>query len=179
MRWCGQSSRATWSSSEARTAVRCAARSRSYAAFGSSSGTLHSLPVSVGRVLLRCRGSRSFDPGRTAVAITDRRNSGGFPVLVVPVPPLVWWGLRVALGRVLPLLLTTEGGHVEIAPGASHDLVAATVDEVRAKHAVAVADERVRAVPLVHSEVGVEAVGDRVPRHRPAHARFHPGDVGL
>ena len=35
----GQSSRATWSSSDARTAPRCAARSRSYAAFPSSRDT--------------------------------------------------------------------------------------------------------------------------------------------
>jgi hypothetical protein len=47
--------------------------------------------------------------------------------------------------------------HVEVAPGAPHRLVAAAVDEVGAEHAVAVAEERVRAVPLVHAEVGVEA----------------------
>ena len=38
-------------------------------------------------------------------------------VRVVVVPPLVRRGLRVALGRVLPLLLTSERGDVEIAPG--------------------------------------------------------------
>ena len=38
-------------------------------------------------------------------------------VRVVVVPPLVRRGLRVALGRVLPLLLAPERGDVEIAPG--------------------------------------------------------------
>jgi len=38
-------------------------------------------------------------------------------VSVVVVPPLVRRGLRVALGRVLPLLLASERGDVEIAPG--------------------------------------------------------------
>src|SRR6266542_6820323 len=77
---------------------------------------------------------------------------------VVPDPPLVRRGLGVALRRVLPLLLAPERSHVEVAPGAPHRLVAAAVDEVGAEHAVTVADERVRAVPLVHAEVGVEAV---------------------
>ena len=35
------------------------------------------------------------------------------------------------------------------------------------------------AVPLVHAEVGVEAVGDGVPRHLPAHPRLQSLDVGL
>jgi hypothetical protein len=38
-------------------------------------------------------------------------------VSVVVVPPLVRRGLRVTLGRVLPLLLAPERGDVEIAPG--------------------------------------------------------------
>src|SRR6266550_5162879 len=82
---------------------------------------------------------------------------------VVPDPPLVRRGLGVVLRRVLPLLLAPERGQVEVAPGASHRLVAAVVDEVGAEHALAVADERVRAVPLVHAEVGVEVVRDGVP----------------
>src|SRR5687768_6549318 len=57
----------------------------------------------------------------------------GLVVLVVEVPPLVRRGLRVALGRVLPLLLAAEGAHVEVAPGAPHRLVAAAVDEVGAE----------------------------------------------
>jgi len=44
---------------------------------------------------------------------------------------------------------------------------------------VAVADEGVRAVPLVHTEVGVESVGHGVPGHRPAHTLLHPRDVQL
>ena len=56
-------------------------------------------------------------------------------VFVVPVPPLVRRGLRVALRRVLPLLLAPERSHVEVAPGAPHRLVAAAVDEVGAEHA--------------------------------------------
>src|SRR4051812_46800915 len=97
----------------------------------------------------------------------------------MPVPPLVRWGLGIALWRVLPVLLTSERGHVEVAPGASHCFIAAVVDEVSAKHLVAVADERVMAVPFVHAEVGVEAVGDGVPRHLPTHPRLQALDVWL
>jgi len=46
-------------------------------------------------------------------------------VFVVPVPPLVRRGLRVALGRVLPFLLTAERGDVEVAEAAPERLVAA------------------------------------------------------
>src|SRR5262249_23109159 len=100
-------------------------------------------------------------------------------VFVVPVPPRVRWGLGVALGRVLPFLLTPERCHVEVTPGAPQRLIAAAVDEVGAGHAVAITDERVGAVPLVHTEVGVELVGDGVPGHRPAHPRLHTLDVRL
>src|SRR5216683_7798610 len=75
-------------------------------------------------------------------------------VVVVPVPPLVRRGLRVTLWRVLPSLLTAERRDIEVAPGGPHRLVAAVVDEVCAEHLVAVADECIVAVPLVHSEVG-------------------------
>src|SRR5947199_244193 len=98
---------------------------------------------------------------------------GGFvvAVLVVPPPPLVRRRLRVALRRVLPLLLTPEGSDVEVVPSVPHLLVTAAVDEVGAEHAVTVAYERVRAVPLIHAEVLVEAVRDRVPRNElPAHS---------
>src|SRR5687768_6119185 len=50
------------------------------------------------------------------------------PVLVVEVPPPVGRGLRIALGRVLPLLLAPQRGDVEVGPGAAHGLVAAAVD---------------------------------------------------
>src|SRR5215217_221719 len=59
-------------------------------------------------------------------------------------------------------------------------LVAAAVDEVGAEDPAAVADEGVRAVPLVHAEVAVEAVGDRVPRDvLPSHAGLHALKVRL
>src|SRR5919198_5105457 len=88
--------------------------------------------------------------------------SRSLAVLVVEVPPLVGRRLRIALGRVLPLLLAPEGGQVEVAPGAARRLVAAIVDEVGTEDPVAVAEEGVGPVPLVHAEVGVEVVGDRV-----------------
>src|SRR5204863_2795002 len=98
---------------------------------------------------------------------------------VVPDPPLVRRGLWITLRRVLPLLLAPERSDIEVVPGIPHLLVAAVVDEVGAEHAVAVADERVRAVPLVHAEVGVEVVRDGVPGHLPAHPRLHSLDVRL
>src|SRR5467141_1684848 len=66
---------------------------------------------------------------------------GAGDVTVVPVPPLVRPVLGVALRRVLPLLLTPERRHVEVAPNGAHRLVAAAVDEVGTKDAIAVADE--------------------------------------
>src|SRR5947208_16032882 len=77
-------------------------------------------------------------------------------VLVVPIPPLVRRSLRVAFRRVLPLLLTPEGSDVEVVPSVPHLFVTAAVDEVGAEYVVAVADERVRAVPLVHAKIFVE-----------------------
>src|SRR6266568_2682929 len=100
-------------------------------------------------------------------------------VVVVPVPPLVRRRLGIALGRVLPDLLAAEGGDVEVAPGGPHRLVAAAVDEVRAEHPLAVAEEHVMAVPFVDAEIGVEAVGDTVPGHLPAHPRLQSRDVRL
>src|ERR687895_2366481 len=95
------------------------------------------------------------------------------PVLVVVVPPLVRRGLRVALGRVLPLLLPAERRDVEVCPGGAHRLVAALVDEVGAEDLVALADEGVGSVPLVHAEVLVEVVPDRVPGDLlPGHLRL-------
>src|SRR5258708_37955492 len=97
----------------------------------------------------------------------------------MPVPPLVRRGLGVTLWRVLPSLLTAERREVEVAPGGSHRLVAAAVDEVCAEHLVAVADECIVAVPLVYAKVHVEAVGHGVPRHLPAHSRLQARDVRL
>ena len=99
--------------------------------------------------------------------------------VAVPVPPLVRRGLRVTLRRVFPSFLTPERRDVEIAPSGPHRLVAAVVDEVGAEHSLAVAEEHVVAVPLIHAEVGVEAVGDRVPGHLPAHPRLQARDVCL
>src|SRR6185369_14769208 len=44
---------------------------------------------------------------------------------------------------------------------------------------LSVTDECIRAVPLVHAKVFVEAVRDGVPRHLPPHPRFHALDVRL
>src|SRR6185312_16014481 len=101
-------------------------------------------------------------------------------VTVVPVPPLVGRRLGIALGRILPELLPAKGGDVEVVPGAAQLLVAAVVEEVGAENTVAVAVEDVRAVPLVHAEIGVEAVGDGDPGDVvPAHPLLEPRDVGL
>ena len=100
-------------------------------------------------------------------------------VVVVPVPPLVRRGLGVTLWRVLPNLLTAERRDVEVAPSGPHHLVAAAVDEVCAEHPLAVAEEHVVAVPFIDAEVRVEAVGDGVPGHLPAHPRLQARDVRL
>src|SRR5262245_51756533 len=111
------------------TASRCAAR---------SSGRV--------TVLLTLHDETAIDDGRPV-------GRPGVLVGVVPVPPLVRRRLRVALRRVLPVLLTPKRGDVEVIPRAPHLLVAAVVDEVGAKHLVVVrADERVRAVPFVDAE---------------------------
>src|SRR6266436_9041208 len=97
----------------------------------------------------------------------------GLVWFVVPDPPLVRRSLRVALRRVLPFLLAPERSDVEVVPCIPHLLVAAVVDEVGAEHIVAVAGERVRAVPLVHAEVLVEVIRYGIPGHLPAHPRLH------
>jgi hypothetical protein len=61
--------------------------------------------------------------------------------------------------------LSPKGRHVEETPGVHKRLIAPVVDEIGTEDlVVAVADERVRAVPLVAAEVFVEIVGDGVPR---------------
>src|SRR4029077_16706110 len=119
--------------------------------------TASSLSRSIGGFLFS--GLRAGAGAREQVPVVSGRR-----VLVVSVPPLVGRRLRVALGRVLPLLLASERGDVEVAPGAAHRLAAATVDEGGAKHPIVVADEGVGAVPLGDAEVGVEVVGQRIPR---------------
>src|SRR5690349_15051037 len=109
-----------------------------------------------------------------------RRRLWSLAVRVVVVPPHVRRGLRIALRRVLPLLLAAERREIEVAPGASHRLVAPEVDEVGPVDPLAVADEGVGPVPLVHAEVFVKVVGDRVPRDQfPAHALPQSLDLGL
>ncbi len=93
-------------------------------------------------------------------------------VAVVPVPPFVRTALRIAFRRIFPNLLSPKCGHVEIAPQRAHPLIAAGIDEVGAENPVAFAEEGVVAMPFIDAEVGIEAVGDRVPGHPPAHARL-------
>src|SRR5215207_5457336 len=127
------------------------------------------------------RGARRRSPtgGFPPPAAGLHERSRALAVLVVQVPPLVRRRLRIALGRVLPLVLAPERGQVEVAPSAAHRLVAAVVDEVGAKDLLALADEGVGAVPLIHAEVGVEVVGERVPRPIPAHPSLVALDVLL
>src|SRR5882672_4888933 len=90
--------------------------------------------------------------------------------------------LLVTARRVLTAMKSTSAdcGWRSIADeGRAHRLVTAGIDEVGAEHAVAVAEKHVGAVPLVHAEVGVEAVRQGVPRHLPAHLRLNARDVRL
>src|SRR5215813_4213241 len=100
-------------------------------------------------------------------------------VVVVPVPPLVRRRLGITLRRVLPSLLTAKGRDVKVTPRASHCLVPAVVDEVCAEYLFAIADEDVVAVPFIDAEILVEAIGDGVPGHLPAHPRLQTRDVRL
>src|SRR5262245_25783729 len=120
-------------------------------------------------------------PVRRSAPINDAVPLGrrGVAICVMPVPPLVWRRLRVALRRVFPLLLAPERRHVEVAPGAPHRLIAAAIDKVGAENLVGVADECIVAVPFVHAEVGVEAIRDGVPRHLPTHSCLQALDVLL
>src|SRR5919108_91398 len=81
----------------------------------------------------------------TLAAMRLRRcpHCGRSRVLVVEPPPLVRRCLRVPVRRVLPLLLPSERSQVQVAPGASHGLVTAVVDEVGAEDTFAFAEERV------------------------------------
>jgi hypothetical protein len=69
--------------------------------------------------------------------------------------------------------LTAKSRHIEIAPGRTHRLIAAPVDEISAEDPFAVLNEGVMAVPLIDAEIGVETVGDGHPRDLfPAHLRL-------
>src|SRR5919198_6244303 len=120
----------------------------------------------------RRRGRSRRTAGRAGLELVAQARRGWAPppprarlraVFVVQPPPPIRRGLRIALGRVLPLLLAAKRGDVQVVPGAPHLFIAAAGDEVGAEDAIAVANEGARAVPLVDTEVGVEVVGDRVP----------------
>jgi hypothetical protein len=86
---------------------------------------------------------------------------GGGRILVVPVPPLVGFGLWVTLRGVFPGLLASERRGVKVAPDAAQGLIASAVDEVGAEDLVLpITEKHVGSVPPVHSEVEVEAVRD-------------------
>src|SRR5262245_55648611 len=51
-------------------------------------------------------------------------------IVVVPVPPLVRRGLRIAWRRVFPGLLAAERRDIEITPGGRHRVVGTTVSNV-------------------------------------------------
>ena len=74
--------------------------------------------------------------------------------------------------------LASERRGIKVAPHGANRFVAAAVDEI-AEHPCALAEEDVVAVPFIDAEIGVDAVGDRVPRHRPAHPLFQPCDIRL
>src|SRR5438105_2349716 len=54
-----------------------------------------------------------------------------------------------------------------------------SLDDSGREHPLAVAEEHVVAVPFIDAEVRVEAVGDGVPGHLPAHPRLQARDVRL
>src|SRR5258708_1682525 len=116
-----------------------------------------------GSVRIAAAGAGASGPGvgRGVIVLVAGRpplDRPGVPVSVVPVPPLVRRGLWVAVRRIFPVLLASQRGDVEVAPRGPQGSVSAVVDEVGAVHAVAVANERIRTVPLVHTEVDVESV---------------------
>src|SRR5215210_4296075 len=94
-------------------------------------------PVGVARGALSTRAPagtrrplRSRTAGSLRAEVLRRGRSRGLGVGIVVVPPPVGRGLRVALRRVLPLLLAAERGDVEVTPGRPQGLVTAGVDEV-------------------------------------------------
>src|SRR5207248_352805 len=100
--------------------------------------------------------------------------------VLVPDSPRVRGSVRITGRGVFPLFLAPERGNVEIVPSAAHLFIAAIVDDVGAKHTVAVADECIRAMPFIHAEVLVEFVRYGVPRNElPAHPRLQAFDVLL
>src|SRR5919109_3677178 len=102
----------------------------------------------------RCRrGQSRRTAGRAGLELVAQTQRGLGPLLprarlravfVVQPPPPIRRGPRVALGRVLPLLLAAKRGDVQVVPGAPHLLIAAAGDEVGAEDAIAVANEGAR-----------------------------------
>src|SRR5262249_37045770 len=125
------------------------------------------------------RARRPLVVGVVRVGVAEPPPRRVLRVGVVPAPPLIRWTLRIALRRILPILLAAKRGHIEEVPGVHKHLVAPAVDEVGAEHAVAVPDERVGAVPVLDAEILVEVVGHAVPRVAPAHFRLHPLEFWL
>src|SRR5262245_32008696 len=103
------------------------------------------------RLLLAPSDGGTLRVGQYIHPLRVRRGFG--VVVVVPVPPFVRRGLGITLRRVFPSFLPPKWRDVEVAPKGAHRLVAAAVDEVRAKYLVAVAEEHVVAVPFIHAEV--------------------------
>src|SRR5215475_9129727 len=60
-------------------------------------------------------------------------------IVVVPVPPFVRRGLRIARQRVFPGFLAAERRDVEVAPGGAHRFVAPAIDEIGSEHPPVVA----------------------------------------
>src|SRR5258708_22680920 len=81
-------------------------------------------------VFARSRPRRRLARSNTALQLLDPPLGRlGVAVFVVPAPPLGDRGLRVAVRRVLPLLLSPERGHVKHSPEVDNYLVAAVVHE--------------------------------------------------
>src|SRR5262245_54184962 len=109
-------------------------------------------------------------------------------ILVVATPPVVPRSLRVALGRVLPVLLATERRQVEQRPDRAYRLDAAAAREVGAVDLASVADEHGEAEQLAvlvligirlsraAAEIDVEVACER---RDPGNLPAHPPAVGL
>src|SRR5260370_39940599 len=89
-------------------------------------------------------------------AFRVRRGIGG--VTGVPVPPFVRPDLGVALGRVLPPLLTPERRRDEAAPDATPRVVAAAVSEVGAEEERATPHAEVVGIRRTHADAAAHTV---------------------
>src|ERR671911_382818 len=154
----------------------------SFASKGPIRGREKRISQEVASVFASCSGRTPprFDGQQETTIFTLVGAPRSLAVGVVVVPPFVGRRLRVALRRVLPLLLAAERGHVQVAPGGSHGLVTAAVDEIGAVDLITLADEGVVPVPLVDAEILVPVAGDRVPGDvLPPVALLQLPDLGL